>query len=395
LCAEIKKEFPNITTVIGGIHPTIAPMQAMQASPIDFAVKGEGEQTFLELVEALNGERAFQDIPGLLYRDQGLVRQNMERPLIDDLDSIPMPDWSLFRQLKYSYPDALYHPAFPVFTSRGCPARCTYCQTKNMFTLKLRVRSAKNVVDEIEHLVRKKGAKEIHIWDDVFTAHKRRVFEIRDEMQQRGLRIPISFPNGMRADEVDPDVLQALKEMGAYHVAFGIESGNEEILKVIERGMTKEHVINAVRWAKEVGLEVWGFFLLGLPAETRRHIEETINFAIDLDLDVAKFHVMQPYPGSKIFYQLESKGLIENYNYDEYGIHTGPVHRLEDLTSDEILELQRLAYRRFYLRPKKVLQHAMRLKSFQRLKVNLATAGGVLKLIFGKSDAPQLVRSLD
>jgi anaerobic magnesium-protoporphyrin IX monomethyl ester cyclase len=393
LCAAIKEAFPTIATVIGGIHPTVSPMAAMQAQGVDFAVKGEGEQTMLDLVEALNGDRALADIPGLLYREEGLVKQNRERPLIDDLDSIPIPDWSLLRKGVYSYPDALHHPAFPLFTSRGCPSRCIYCQTKNMFTLKLRTRSAINVVDEIEHLVRVQGAKELHIWDDVFTADPQRVFAIRDEMKRRGLKIPISFPNGMRADQVSPEILRALKEMGAYSVAFGIESGNADMLKVLRRGMTKDDIVRAVGWAKAEGLETWGFFLIGLPTETRAQIEETVAFAKSLDVDVAKFHVMQPYPGSTAFFQLEGKGLIQNYDYEQYGIHTAPVHRLDDLTADEILELQRSAYRRFYLRPRKILQHALRVKSFHRLKLNLSTAGGLLKLIFSGSGVPGQARS--
>jgi anaerobic magnesium-protoporphyrin IX monomethyl ester cyclase len=389
LCAAIKEVFPQMVTVIGGIHPTVSPAQAMQAPAIDFAVKGEGEQTMLDLVEALNGDRALADIPGLLYREEGKVRQNRERPLIDDLDSIPVPDWSLLRKGVYSYPDALHHPAFPVFTSRGCPSRCIYCQTKNMFTLKFRTRSAANVVDEIEHLVKAQGAREIHIWDDVFTANPDRVFAVRDEMKRRGLRVPISFPNGMRADQVSPEILRALKEMGAYSVAFGIETGSAEIMERIRRGLTKEEIVRAVGWAKAEGLETWGFFLIGLPTETKAQIEETIAFARFLDLDVAKFHVMQPYPGSTAFFQLEGKGLIQNYNYDQYGIHTAPVHRLDDLTADEILEMQRRAYRRFYLRPRKIFQHALRLKSFHRLKINLATAGGLLKLIFSGEGVPR------
>lgn len=384
LCTEIKKEFPSVVTVIGGIHPTLAPMESMAPDCFDFAVKGEGEQTCLDLIEAINAGGGYVNIPGLVYREGGKVVQTPERPLIQELDSIPFPDWSIIKKMEYSYPDALYHPVFPIFTSRGCPAACTYCQTKNIFTRRLRNRSAENIVDEIEHLVNVWGAKEIHIWDDVFTANKKVVFEVRDLMRQRGLKIPINFPNGIRADEVDPDIFAALVEMGTYQVAFGIESGNEEILEILEKGCTKAQVRDAVRWAKDAGLEVWGYFLIGAPGENRARIEETINFAIDLDVDIAKFHIIEPYPGSKIFYQLASRNLIEDYNYDNYGIHTGPVHHLEDVSCAEMLELQKTAYRRFYLRPKKLLQHVLRLKSFNRLRVNLATAGGVLRLIFGR-----------
>ncbi|MBM4135154.1 MAG: radical SAM protein [Nitrospira sp.] len=387
LCSEIKKEFPAMITVIGGIHPTLAPMESMAPECFDFAVKGEGEQTCLDLIEAINAGGGYANISGLVYREGGKVVQTAERPLIAELDSIPYPDWSLIKKMEYSYPDALYHPVFPIFTSRGCPAACTYCQTKNIFTRRLRNRSAENIVGEIEHLVNAWGAREIHIWDDVFTANKKVVFEVRDLMRERGLKIPINFPNGIRADEVDPDVFKALKEMGTYQVAFGIESGNEEILEILEKGCTKAQVRDAVRWAKEAGLEVWGYFLIGAPGENRAKIEETIDFAIALDVDIAKFHIIEPYPGSKIFYQLASRRLIDDYNYDNYGIHTGPVHHLEDVSCEEMLGLQKTAYRRFYLRPRKLLQHVLRLKSFNRLRVNLATAGGVLRLIFGRETA--------
>jgi len=387
LCEEIKKEFPSIVTVIGGIHPTLAPMESMAPRCFDFAVKGEGEQTVLDLVEAINVGGSYGAIPGLVYREGGRVLQTAERPLIQDLDSIPFPDWSLIRKMEYSYPDALYHPVFPIFTSRGCPAACTYCQTKNIFTRRLRNRSAENIVNEIEYLIKVWGAREIHIWDDVFTANKKVVFEVRDIMRASGLRVPINFPNGIRADEVAPDIFAALVEMGTYQVAFGIESGNEEILEVLEKGCTKAQVCDAVCWAKEAGLEVWGYFLIGAPGETKEKIQETIDFAIDLDVDIAKFHIIEPYPGSKIFYQLASRGLIDDYNYDNYGIHTGPVHHLDEVSRDEMMALQRAAYQRFYLRPRKLLQHVLRLKSFNRLRVNLATAGGVLRLIFGQGPA--------
>ncbi len=376
MCQAFKEARPSIITVLGGIHPTIQPRSSAEPEHVDFVVKGEGEETARDLVEALEGKGAFAQINGLVWKKEGRIIENPPRLLAPDLDLLPFPAWHLFTRLRYTYPEGIYSPIFPIFTSRGCPANCTYCQTKNIFTRKFRARSAKNVVDEMEWLVKRWKAREIHIWDDNYPTDRRRVLQIRDELKARGLTgLKFAFPNGMRADFVNEETLRAMKEMGIYMIACGVESGNERILEVIEKGAHLDKVRQTYSLAKKVGLETWAFFMLGLPEETPETIQDTIRFAKELDPDIAKFHILQPYPGSKVFYQLEAQGLIRNHDYENYGIHTRPVHRLKELTEDDLLTWQRLAYRQFYLRPRKLWQILIqRSTSWLRLKTNVIYA---------------------
>lgn len=383
ICHEVKQASPRTVTVLGGIHPTLVPGESAEPPSVDFCVKGEAEETAVEWLEALEGKRSFSSVRGLVYKDGGKPVQTDLRPLVAELDTLPFPAWHLFRQFRYEFPDALEKPTYPIFTSRGCPANCTYCMTKQIFTRRFRARSAQNVVDEIEFLVRRLRAREIHIWDDNFPTQKKRVLEIRDELRRRDLRVGFAFPNGMRADYVNEETLRAIKEMGAYSIAYGVESGNERILKGIEKGESLDRVRETFRLMKKVRLESWGFFMVGLPGEDRSTILDTIRFAKELDPDVAKFHVLEPYPGSKVFYQLLEQGLITNFDYANYGTHTAPVHRLPTLSGEDILRWQKRAYREFYLRPQKILRHIFRRTTWNRLRVNVRFAFGLLKLLLG------------
>ncbi|MBI4229610.1 MAG: radical SAM protein [Planctomycetes bacterium] len=395
VAARIKQALPDTPVVQGGIHPTIVPRDALVPDPWDIVVKGEGEETLAELVAALEAKRPLDGIRGVLFKRDGQIVENPPCPLIPDLDVLPFPARHLYPNIRYSYPDAMEHPVQPIFTSRGCPANCTYCQTKNIFTRKFRVHSARYVVDEIEECVNKYGAREIHIWDDNFTTRKDRVLEIRDEIKRRGIRVKFAFPNGLRADYINFEVLKALVDMGAYSISFGIESGNDKVLKFIEKGESLDRVRQSVRWAQQVGLEVWGFFMLGFPIDTRETMQDTIDFAKELDVDVAKFHILQPYPGSKVYYQLEEMGLITNRNYEDYGIHTRPVHKLPGLTEDDILAIQKSAYRQFYLRPRKVWQHLKRVRSIARLRSKVKMGLAILKVCAIGSSEKRLAGEYD
>jgi radical SAM superfamily enzyme YgiQ (UPF0313 family) len=383
--AEVVKKNSSAYTVIGGIHATLMPVECAENSFIDFVVVGEGEKTIVELLNAIQDKSDFSNIKGLVYKSGKEIIQNEVREPIQDLDAIPFPARHLFKNQKYTYPDALRYPASPIITSRGCPGNCTFCTAKFLHGKRFRCRSAENILDEIELLIKDYGVREIHIWDDNFITNRNRVFAFRDGIIKRNIKVLFSFPNGIRADFINRDILKALKDFGTYSVAIGVESGNQNILDMIQKGIKLEQIENAFRLAKEMKLETWGFFLIGLPGEDKNTINDTINFAIKLDPDIAKFHVLKPFPKSIVYEQLKSQGLIIDENYIHYGIHTKPVHRLPTVSQDELLEWQQKAYRRFYMRPSKILKEIMRLKSWNRMKLNLITGSSVLiNKIFSK-----------
>ena len=167
----------------------------------------------------------------------------------------------------------------------------------------------------------------------------------------------LEVANGLRADMVSEEILTALKDVGLRNVGFGIESGNDRVLKLVKKGITKDQVRKAMKIAKAVGLETWGFFILGLPGDTEESIRDTIDFAIELDPKYAKFVFLKPFPGSETYYQLEEKGLIDIRDYSQYGPYRPPVHHLEGVSAERMLALRQHALRRFYLRPRKLLQH--------------------------------------
>ncbi|MFA6567680.1 MAG: radical SAM protein [Victivallales bacterium] len=376
--AETVKKNSSAYTVIGGMHATLMPVECAESNFIDFVVVGEGEKTVIELLNAIQNKSDFSNIKGLAYKKGKEIIRNEVREPIQDLDAIPFPARHLFKNQKYTYPDALRYPACPIITSRGCPGNCTFCTAKFLHGKRFRCRSAENILDEIESLIKDYGVREIHIWDDNFITNRNRVFAFRDGIIKRNIKALFSFPNGIRADFINRDILKALKDFGTYSVAIGVESGNQNILDMIQKGIKLEQIENAFKLAREMKLETWGFFLLGLPGEDKNTMNDTIDFAIKLDPDIAKFHVLKPFPKSVVYEQLKAQGLIIDENYAHYGIHTKPVHRLPSVTQDELLEFQKNAYRRFYMRPSKIFKEIVRLKTWNRMKLNFSTGTSVL-----------------
>ena len=379
--AEAVKRNLNIPILIGGIHATIAPKDTLKKDCFDFVIIGEGELTISELFRKLSKNNSnISNIKGLGYKKDGKLHFTEPRNLVKDLDTLSFPAIHLLKN-KYSPPDALNVPVISLFTSRGCPGRCTYCCTKNIFGLRLRFRSVKNMIQEIESLLAK-GINEIHFMDDNFTVHKKRVLKFRDEVLKRGIKTSFVFGNGLRADKIDEDILQALKDIGVLSVGFGVESGNQQILNNIKKDIDLKTIEKAYKLSKKFGFQTWGFFIIGLPGETKETVRDTIEFAKKLDPDFAKFLILKPYPGSEVFEELNSKGLIFDFNYENYGVYTEPVHNLKNLSAKEISNLQKKAFREFYFRPKKIMQHIIRMKSMTQLKLNVKSALFIMKKIF-------------
>lgn len=375
------KDNSDSKIVLGGVHPSLMPEECLENEEVDFVVIGEGEQTIVELVDFLEKGKDLQTVRGLGFRNNGRVIINEKRSLIELLDDVPFPAFHLFNNTNYFYPDTITRPIFPIITSRGCPGRCTYCNSRTIFEGKIRVRNIKNVLDEIEKLIRDYGAQEIHIWDDNFATIRKRVFELRDGIRQRGISVKFAFPSGLRADFLDRELLLALKDMGTYSISLGIESGNQKILQNVKKNIKLEKFREVLQLTKEIGIETWGFFMFGFPGETEENMRETINFAIELDPDVAKFHILKPYPGTEIFEELLDKNLINDKDFSNYGIHTYPVHHLETLSAEDILRIHNEAYKKFYFRPSKLIKQLMRLRSIDRIQVNLKVSFSLIREI--------------
>lgn len=381
--ARIVKENSSAYVVLGGIHPTIVLESCLAEKNIDFLVVGEGETTIQELVVCLEKDKKnFEDIKGLWYKKNQKIIKGQPRELINNLDRLPFPAWELISDLgNYKSPDALKHPVMSIMTSRGCPFNCIFCCSKQIFGRRFRTRSKDSLIVEIKHYVDNFGIKELHIMDDVFTLDRVRTKEVCQAIQRAGFGLTISFANGIRVDSVNREILQLLKDTGFHDLGFGVETGDEVILKRIKKGINKEQIRRAFRLSKEYKFNTWGFFIIGLPGETKKTIKKTIDFAIELDPDFAKFLILKPFPGSEVFEELNRKGCIKDFNYDNYGVYTAPVHDLPGLSAEEMLKWQRRAYLRFYLRPKKIIRHLLKIKTLNQFKSNLSMVWFLLNRI--------------
>lgn len=267
---HIKSFLPSTIKVVGGPHASIIPHEFLNYS--DFVVYGEGEYTVLEVIETLENNRDPSTIKGLVLKRDKTIIETFPRPLINDLDSLPLPARDLLPMEAYSDNKGA------ILTSRGCPFNCIFCNSHLIFGKKFRARSPKNVVDEIEYLIKTYNVQVIRILDDMFTSNRKRVLEICDEILNRGLNIGWELTNGTRVDKVDKELLKKMHEAGSYRIYYGIESGSERVLKLLRKDINLDQARRVVKWTKEIGIEVGGFFMIGGPGETMETIRETENF---------------------------------------------------------------------------------------------------------------------
>jgi anaerobic magnesium-protoporphyrin IX monomethyl ester cyclase len=375
--AAVVKSVADIPVVLGGPHPTVLPAESVEHSEVDIVVRGEGEATWEELCRwrtfvslsrtGTGGEwrgaiSGLQSVPGISYQTpDGQVHHNPDRPVIEDLDSLPLPAYHLFKMNRYTNlqptVDHIEGPSYPLLTSRGCPYHCTYCS--QIGPRRWRMRSPENVVAEWRWLVRDLGAAEIGVLDDSFNINRQRVLDICDLLIKEELtHKPWIMINGIRANLVDKELLGRMRQAGCIRSAFGVESGNQEILdSVIGKQLTLEQVRAAFKAAKEVGMETIGFFMIGLPGETEVTMDETIRFAIELDPVVANFSMATPFPGTEMSRIVKEKGRLLVKDYDDFAFFEGRASfEMDGMTAELVERKWKEAYRRFYLRPSRVMR---------------------------------------
>jgi len=367
--ADIVKSIDaDILTVSGGPHVTALPEEAASYPSVDIAVIGEGEQAIAEICTSASTGKALEQIPGIVIGNSDSLIRTPPRERFRELDKLAFPAHDLLPA------PAFYNP-FPawgkrghfscIISGRGCPYNCCFCDVTSQQGKQYRLRSAENIVDELQWLHQDFGVTTFSFRDPSMICNRRRLMEICGLIGERNL--DIVWTCNARTNEVDPEMLQAMKKAGCRLMQYGIEVGNPEMLKKI-KNITPERVAQAVSDTMRAGIAAHGYFLFGFIEETAETIEETISFALELDLSSAGFAVMVPFPGTQEFELYKREGLLLTEDWRDYDIGAKPVYRHPNVTEEQLMQATKSAYRRFYLRPKIIARHLRGVTSMQTIR---------------------------
>jgi anaerobic magnesium-protoporphyrin IX monomethyl ester cyclase len=377
IAALIKESAPGVKVVLGGPHLTVYGAESVSQPPVDFGVVGEGEYPFLDLLRAIESGGDFGKITGLVWKRNGEVVMNPPKILTEPIDALPLPDYSLFDPAGFRVQFDDVSPTGIIISSRGCPYRCTFCCRNNPYW---RGRSAESVVDEMIELKRM-GYRSITFYDDTFNVSKKRVLSICRLIRERGVGLPWSFRG--RVNGFDEDLARTLAEAGCVRAHLGIEAGTQEMLDKIKKGVTLEEIRTAFALCRKHGILTVAYFILGLPGETLKQAETTIELAFDLDPDFASFHSLMPIPGSEIYRDAVAAGAFDDYML-EWAKNPTPELSIKSwetgMSEKQVFGLVRRALFRFYFRPAYILKTLRRIGSLENFLTKARTA---LSLLYG------------
>jgi len=353
--ARVAKEAcPDTKVVMGGPHATFADTEILTEEPaVDVIVRGEGEETLLELAQNLPELRNLSKIRGITFKHDGEIVKTPNRPFIQNLDALPHPSYKSLPIERYRICGKKF---LPLMSSRGCPFQCSFCVASQMFGAKFRARSPKNVVDEMEWLISTYGAEGISLHDDALTLDKKRIFDICDEIISRKLKI--AWGCQTRVDQVSKEVLAKMRRAGCNEVSFGVESGCQRILDAVKKKVSTEQSARAVRIAKEEGLFVAVSTIIGYPGETRESLKQTLDFIHTLEPDDVWLCLATPYPGTELRALIERMGWKMVTDWTLYNT-MNPIFENPDLPSEEISRMRKQFYDKFYS-PRYVLRQMVK-----------------------------------
>jgi len=336
----VKQVNPEILTVFGGAHASALPALVLQDKNVDVVVVGEGEITFLELVQAREKGNGIFEIPGTVVRKIDRVVANSQRPYIENLDSLPLPARHLLPMEVYTQRPSfirdysLRQPRTSMISSRGCPRDCVFCSIHSVWGHSWRKRPAISVVDEMELLIEKYKIREIAFMDDNLTLDRQRMADICDEILRRKMDIRWCTPNGIAIWALDEELLRKMKASGCWKVTFGIEVAAPETQKFIGKIINLEKADRIIKYANSIGLWTHATFIIGFPYESMDSIEQTVKYALDSDLDIAVFFIATPYPGSKLYKICKEEDLLSSDN--SFWSPVRPAWRTKFLTREQL-----------------------------------------------------------
>lgn len=388
-----KKVNPSISVVVGGPHATCLPEEMMNLQEIDYVVIGEGEITFLELVRCIFQSASPDMIEGLAYRRNlnGEIVINKRRDIIQNLDKLPFPAWDLVPVKKYSYGAGFSFintnkPVLAIMASRGCPGQCTFCDSHTLFGRKLRIRSAEIIFAEMKYLYEKFGIEQFDFSDDTLTVHKERLYKLCQLIIES--KLPFKWACNSRVNRADKTLFHKMKEAGCIRVDFGVESGDPIVLKRIKKGITVEQALKVHRYAKEAGLQITSFFMVGLPGQDLESVKKSLRLIERLDTDIPNISIATPYPGTELYQEAIKNNWLKIKDWHKYTTsptYKGykPTMRTDKMTQEEIIKAYNysrlysklIQFRRrygkiFYLNPRLYIEN-FRHVLFKDKKLNL------------------------
>jgi len=382
----VKEVNPNIKIVLGGPHVNIYPEETMANSEVDFLVLGEGEQPFIDLLNNINNPENLKNIKGIVFRDKNNnIINTGKRELIQDLDILPIPARELTHYTKYFSIIAKNNPTTTMFTSRGCPYKCLFCDRPHLGKI-FRARSAENVVRELEK-IEQMGIKEVFIYDDTFTIDRQRVVDICNLILEKNIKL--NWDIRARVNTVDLELLRLMKSAGCARIHYGVEAGTEKILRVLRKGITLEQVKKAFAITKKTGIETAGYFMIGSPTENMEDIKQTIKLAKKLFPDYVHFSVTTPFPATELYFKGLQDGIIKKDYWKEFSKNPQPDFEPpaweENFTRDELFKILIKAYKEYYLNLKYILRRLKELRSLDAIKNNFKAGLKLLSLAFKNS----------
>lgn len=373
----IKEVSPETKVIVGGAHATIYPIETASLPNIDAVVIGDGEVTFAELVRKIALNTSIDGIKGIAFKINGNVVMTGNREYNKDLDSLPFPDRTKVPYQKYTCSIGREKVMTTVMSSRGCPFRCTFCNSPEK---SYRVRSPQNIILELEK-INKLGIKEVFFFDDLFNINKKRVLEICTLIKEKRLQLRWSFRG--RINGIDEELVKALKESGCERIQFGIETGSDEEMKLLRKKLTTSEVRRVVSICSDLGITTTGSFMIGLPGDTIDKIKNRFRFAEGLGLDYVQYAVLIPYPYTEVYKEGIRRGFFGTDVWLEYAKKPQPdfIPPIweEFVKRDELYRLLNKGFRSFYFRPKFIIKSFLNLSSFGELKKKVQGAIALLQ----------------
>ena len=387
LSRQIRTLAHPATIIMGNVHASFFAETYIQDKIADVVVSGEAEDIFSRLLTAVEQGRPLDDIDGITFRDHDAIRRTEPTPTSVDLDSLPWPAWELFPYHKYGLLPfvTIKKPALLIEGSRGCPFNCSFCCLKNLGR-GYRKRSAVSIVDEMDWLVERFKARQVAFADAVFPLTENQGLEFCEVLKDR-IHDEFVWVTETRVDLLTDRLAKAMKDTGCTRILFGVESGSQNSLDSVDKKIRIKNIIEAIKTCKRHGIQTAGFFILGFPEEDAADIDKTIQLSLSLPLDIAKFNLLIPYPGTEIYENAHKENKLNHYNWEDYSCYLEDPDRLplslSKIPAEQLLLKQQEATRRFYFRPGMIIRHLFVIRSVPLYFLLLAGKKFIAEMLHG------------